>query len=401
VEKYGVLPPPEGIRTYAGSRRALVSACAVGFAFSANYTNHAPLVGVLSREFTFNQTLAGLLTTGIFLTHAAMQVPGGNLVDKIGSRRVMIAALAVVAAGNFAIAFSSAYWQLLSWKIFTGIGTGTCFVAGARYINEALAGPRVHFAQGLYGGSILLGSGFVILALPRVSGAIGWRGAFIVTAALATAAWILWLAAPAPGEQRAHAAGRFRGMLLEPQLWLLGLVQMASFGLAIVVGAWIIALLGQKLGLPAAQAGMIGSLVLLLGILTRPIGGIAVKRAGVRRLLVASLLLNATGCFVLASGSNGLAPAIAAVVLLGCGCGLPYAALFTRAATLFPGRAAAAMGLVNMLGICMILAGAPLVGRVADWTGNFRSSFLALGIFSIFTCAASFLIHSDESAPSV
>lgn len=190
-------------------------------------------------------------------------------------------------------------------------------------------------------------------------------------------------------------------MLLEPQLWLLGLVQMASFGLAIVVGAWIIALLGQKLGLPAAEAGMIGSLVLLLGILTRPLGGIAVKRVGVRRLLVASLLLNATGCFVLASGSNGLAPAIAAVVLLGTGCGLPYAALFTRAAALFPGRAAAAMGLVNMVGISMILAGAPLVGRVADWTGNFRSSFLALGIFSIVTCAASFLIHPDESAPSV
>lgn len=380
---------------------ALVCACAVGFAFSANYTNHAPLAAALARQFGFSQVLAGLLTTGIFATHAAMQIPGGHLVDRLGSRKVLIGALAWVVIGNLGVAFAGAYWQLLAWKIFTGIGTGTCFVAGARYTHEALAGPRLHLAQGLYGGSILLGSGFVILAVPRIYVLTGWRGTFVTSAAVGCAAWLLWTLAAPRITQQAHAGGDFWRMLTAPQLWLLGLMQMASFGLAIVVGAWIVALLGSRFHLPLGQAGMVGSLVLLLGIGMRPLGGALRRRVPVRTLLAASSLMNAAGCFLLAASWNTLSIALLAVILIGTGCGLPYAALFTRAAALFPGRAAAAMGLVNMLGIVMILFGSPLTGQVADWTGSFGGSFLALSAFSLAACAAVFLVNPHEPSPAI
>ena len=65
------------------------------------------------------------------------------------------------------------------------------------------------------------------------------------------------------------------------------------------------------------------------------------------------------------------------------------------AAALYPGRAGAAMGIMNTLGILMILAGAPLVGMVADWSGSFRFSFVALGIFALAACAASFRIRES------
>jgi MFS family permease len=391
--------PPELSRE--GQNAALACACAVGFAFSANYTNHAPLAAVLGRQFGFSQALAGLLTTGIFATHAAMQIPGGHLVDRLGSRKVLIAALAWVVLGNLGVAFAGAYWQLLAWKIFTGIGTGTCFVAGARYTHEALAGPRLHLSQGLYGGSILLGSGFVILAVPRIYVLTGWRGTFITSAAVGGVAWLLWVVAAPRIEPATHAHGGFWRMLASPQLWLLGVMQMASFGLAILVGAWIVALLGNALHMPLARAGLVGSLVLLLGIGMRPLGGALRHYLPVRSLLAASFLMNAAGCFLLGAGRNSLPFALLAVVLLGTGCGLPYAALFTRAAGLFPGRAAAAMGLVNMLGILVILFGSPLIGQLADWTGSFRSSFLALSAFSLVACAMVFLVSPDEPSSAL
>ena len=178
-------------------------------------------------------------------------------------------------------------------------------------------------------------------------------------------------------------------------------MQMASFGLAIVVGTWIVALLGNEFRMPVAQAGLAGSFVLLLGIGMRPLGGALRRRIGIRVLLAASFLMNAVGCCALASGGHSLSLAIIAAGLIGTGCGLPYAALFTRAGALVPGRAGAAMGLVNMLGIVMILVGAPLAGRLADWTGSFRSSFFALAIFSLVACAAVSLISRDEPAPSL
>jgi MFS family permease len=389
-------PDADRLQHLKMQRTALTLACAIGFAFSANYTNHAPLVGDLAREFGFNRTLAGLLTTGIFTTHAMLQVPGGHLVDKLGSRLLLIWALAWVTLGNLAIAFSSAYWQLLFWKLFTGIGTGTCFVAGARYVHEALRGPRLHFAQGLYGGSILLGSGFVILVLPRVAVWRGWRAAFAVTAVTACIALALWTAAAPHVPAGVPAAASLRGLVLSPQLWLLGLMQMASFGLAVIVGSWIISLLGTALGMVATQAGLVGSLVLLLGIVTRPLGGVLRRYMGMRLLLASAFTMNAAGCLALAYSSNSLALPITAVVLLGIGCGLPYAALVTRAGRLFPDRAGAAIGMVNMLGILMILLGAPMVGHVADWTGSFRSSFLALAGFSVLACTVVPLLDPNE-----
>jgi nitrate/nitrite transporter NarK len=288
---------------------------------------------------------------------------------------------------------ASAYWQLLFWKIFVGLGTGTCFVAGARYVSAACTGSRSHLAQGYYGGSILLGSGFVIFAVPRFSAAFSWRAGFLATAAMASIAWIVWIMAAPPSAGRRHWPGSFGGMIADLRLWRLGLVQMASFGLVIVLSAWVTTFLRRSLSLDAVTAGLLGSLALLLGIVMRPLGGLLVRRIGVGLLLRFSLVLSAVACFLLALAGDSVLLTTLAIFLAGTGCSLPYAALFTRAAELFPGRAGAAMGLVNMLGIIMILAAPPVVGALVEWSGSFQSSFLSLGGFSLLALAGTGGIH--------
>jgi cyanate permease len=56
------------------------------------------------------------------------------------------------------------------------------------------------------------------------------------------------------------------------------------------------------------------------------------------------------------------------------------------------------MGLVNMLGIIMILGGAPLVGHLKDLTGSFKASFAALAGFALVTCAIVPLIDREDPA---
>lgn len=345
------------------------------------------MAGALRSDFGFSQASAGLLTTGIFLTHALMQIPGGRLSDRLGASRIMVVALAWVALANVAIAFSGAYWQLLLWKSFAGIGTGACFAAGARYVVGMFTGRALHLAQGMYGASVVLGSGFVLFAVPQLLGAFGWRGAFLGCALLAAAVWGWWMwAAPVP-QQSIPAVGSLSEMMAHRELWLLSGMQMASFGLMIVVGAWITTLLNTDFAMPLKEAGLLGSMVLLLGIVSRPLGGWLAHSMSVRALVGASLLLNALACAALGR-SHVLSHAMIAIVALGIGCGVPYAAVFNRAAALFPGRAGAAMGFVNMVGIVMILAGTPAVGYLADLSGQFRTSFYVLSAFSLLAAAA-------------
>src|SRR5450631_1663962 len=395
-------PSPVGAHSSPLSDKAQIAAvicgCVVAFAYSANYTNHAPLAPALMREFGFNNALAGLLTTGIFATHAGMQIPGGFLVDRLGSKRVLLFALLWVAVGNIGMALAGAYWQLLFFKIFSGMGTGVCFVGGARYIHEATAGPRLHVAQGFFGGSIQMGAGFVILAVPRLNLLAGWRMTFIVSAGMVLVAAVIWLAGAPTVEFGARPPGHFHEMLLAPQLWFLGLMQMATFGISVVVGSWVSVLLIQVMKVPATRAGLIGSLVLLLGIVSRPLGGFLRRHMGIRPLFAGSLLMVALGCSLFLPSSISLARALTGVILIGIGIGLPYAAMFSRAGALFPGRAAAAMGLVNMLGILMILGGAPLVGHLKDLTGSFKASFAVLAGFSLITCAIVPLIDREDPA---
>jgi nitrate/nitrite transporter NarK len=217
--------------------------------------------------------------------------------------------------------------------------------------------------------------------------AFGWRGACLACALVAAAAWAWWTTAAPHQGHIVRAAPGLGDVAAQGELWLLGLMQMASFGLMIVVGTWITVLLKTALQMPLKTAGVMGSMVVLLGIVSRPAGGWLAERVPVRTLVRGSLLLNAAACFLLASGRSAGLTWIA-IVALGAGCGLPYAAVFNRAAALVPAGAGAAMGLVNMVGIVMILVGAPAVGYLADWTGQFQTSFWVLGGFALSAAAA-------------
>ncbi len=369
------------------NKPALSAACAAGFAFSVNYTNHAPMLPLLRQTFAISQAQAGALTTAIFLTHALMQIPGGRLADRFGPLRVLTFALAWVALTNAALSFAPGYLSLLALKSLAGLGTGACFAAGARYVVASFRGASLQLAQGLYGGSVFLGAGFVIFAIPQLLGNIGWSGSFLACASVALLVCLLcafFAPHPIPVTPPPASIGE---MLSHPELWLLGVIQMASFGLTIVIGTWITTLLHASLGLNLKTAGLLGSLVLLLGILTRPFGGWLAHRLPLRPLLGSALLLNVAGCLILAVTHSAL-PTFAAIAILALGCGIPYAGSFNRAAALFPGRAGAAMGLVNMIGILMILAGAPAIGALADSTGSFRTSFLALAVFTLIAAGA-------------
>jgi nitrate/nitrite transporter NarK len=394
-------PPSSGAGFGHSGIASLASVCLIGFAFSANYTNHAPMVPVLTAEFKFSLAAAGLLTTGIFLTHGGIQIPGGSLADKFGTRLLLFVALAIVSLGDLFLGLAGSYRQLLFWKIFVGLGTGISFVTGARYVADMFAGPRLHLAQGFYGASILLGSGFVIYAIPLLSAALGWRGAFFCTAGLAAIAALTWIWLSPKAPQRSRQAARLVSMLSNPQLWILGLVQMASFGLVVVVGVWITTYLTKSFHLTTVQAGKIGSLVLVLGVASRPLGGVLAPRWGARRTMCIGLALNVFACLSFGLGSGSLAHSAIGVMLLGVGAGLPYAGVFHRAGTLFPSRAGTAMGLVNMLGIIMILASPPLIGYVVDWSGTFQSSFLTLGAFTFVVLVAAVGIHEKPSTYTI
>ena len=85
----------------------------------------------------------------------------------------------------------------------------------------------------------MAGGGLALMILPALTDATGWRAPYWTALGLALAAAIPVLAA-----RGLRPVGRAaRGVLRDPHLLPIGILQAATFGLAVVAGNWVVTLL--------------------------------------------------------------------------------------------------------------------------------------------------------------
>ncbi|HZN22423.1 MAG TPA: hypothetical protein VFB57_07670, partial [Gaiellaceae bacterium] len=266
-----------------------------------------------------------------------------------------------------------AFGIALAGRAVVGLGSGAGFVAGLDLVRAGGGGPLL---QGVYGGATMAGGGLALMVVPALTQATDWRAPYWSALLLALVAALPVLAVS--GLSRAgHTGG---GVVRDPRLLPLGVLQAASFGLAVVAGNWAVPLLERE-GASAAAAGVAAGLVLFAGIVTRPAGGWLAAHGAGRRVAVLGVAGVACGSAALALGGPLWLSAAAALVL-GLGAGLPFAVVFAAAQRLRPDAPAAAMAAVNATAILAILVGTPLAGLAFDLPGDGRIAFAAIAALS-------------------
>lgn len=379
-------------------RRALLLICAVAVASATNYTIQGPVLGYIRAEFGLSSGDAGAIATAFFAGAASTMLLGGAIADRIGTRPAVTLGFLLMVVGNLGAGLlSPTHPALLAWRVLGGLGSGFGFAAGSSYTRSIFDDRGRHLAQGLYGASFLLGSGMTLAYIPVLAGPGGdWRLAFTLSGIGVAAVWVIW-ALFAPGEERAPATRGARAALAatlrERNTWLLALCHTCGFGMAIVVGTWVTLYLVDAFALPVAAAGLIGSLTLVTGILSRTSGGVILE-GGVRPVLLirVGLALAAVGLAGIALAPS-LPIAIVALVVTGVGIGLPYAAVFNGAAASARSSPASAQALVGVGGLLSAIFGPPLVGILLDSTGSFVAGFLALVAIIVVVLALTLLIR--------
>ena len=355
--------------------RALAGGLAPAVSAGWNVANTGAVAGGLAHAYGVSLAVVGLFTTGLFVTHALLQVPSGRLCDRFGARVVGVAGLAVTALGStLALAWRDAAFAI-AMRALAGVGTGLSFVAGSDYVRSTIGTP---LAQGLYGAGSMAAGGLALALIPLFG---GWHAPFL-SAALVAGAGAALLAA-APREHARPPIARALPSLRDVRLLPLSAMHSASFGLSVVLGNWVVTLLERAGGDSKSVAGIAGSLLLLLGIVTRPLGGYAYGRRG---LLRASFVVGGAGTALLAV-AHPLPLAFAAAAVVGLAAGIPFAPSFTGAARLHPEAPAAAIGVVNMTAAVTILVATPLLGLTFSLPGDGRIGFAAVAVLWALTAA--------------
>jgi len=302
-----------------------------------------------------------------------VQLPAGRGADRFGSQGVALLAVAAGVAGNAILLVDAGFELALVGRAIVGLGSGAAFVAGLDLVRAGGGGTAL---QGLYGGATMTGGGLALMIVPPLTDTTSWRAPYWTAAVLAILAAIPALFAT--GLPRIGHAGEW--LLRDRALLPLGVMQAATFGLAVVAGNWVVPLL-ERQGASSTAAGLAGGLVLFVGIVTRPAGGVLAGRVSRRLLVAAALVGTSAGALLLALGIS-LAVSTVGAFVLGLMAGLPFAVIFAAAQRLRPDAPGAAIALVNGCAVLTILVGTPLAGLAFELPSDGRAAFAVISVLA-------------------
>ena len=326
----------------------------------------------------------------------------GRLLDRTGTRPILIASLLLVAAGFLLRPFMSQlwHWYLFNALVFTGF-PGTTLLAQGK-----LVGVWFPKTTGRMMGIVTSGNNFGGLTMTYLATFLvalaGWEWAYVafglLVAALAVAAAFLVRDDPAfvhramaragmppPTAATAHVARTgltVRRALRSPAFYLITLgLTAASFTYSTVLTQLILHLRAE--GFAENTAGYALMLVAAMGIGSKIAFGRLSETITARYALVISLILQAGGLALMIAGA-GAAVQWAGVFVFGLGFGGLGALIVLVISEAFGLRAfGAIMGLVSFAMIVPQIAGPLMAGTLYDSTGSYRLTFtIVLGIFA-------------------
>lgn len=369
----------------------IFAACTTSVVVAVSYTNYGPLIPSLSKELHINAGQAGLLSTFLFLGLAIMYIPAGALTDRFGPRPVLVSFSIVLVLGGVLLPLVPNLTWILACRMLIGFGAGGTFVAGAGV--AASLGKHSSVGQGLYGGSVQVGSGLGLLLTPQLAAWFNWQGAFLCWGLLGIASIIVWLLVDDGFKPHERQKIDVRAGLRSPAVWSLGLSHMGTFGLGNAIAAWIAVYLAHQYGLSLGLAATLGSIALLSGVFFRPLGGILIARRiiGAIPLLRVGTILGGAGVLLLALPFSFAPLTALGMALIAIGATIPYTSVFNEAAHLKGVGKGIAQGLVSMISTPTVLLGPPLIGFLFQLSGSITLAFSSILLFAVIAITASFL----------
>ncbi|HYD98656.1 MAG TPA: MFS transporter, partial [Alphaproteobacteria bacterium] len=220
-------------------RRAAV-AIAGACAFLNLYPTHA-LLPLLAAEFGAGPAELGLTVTAGTLAVALTAPLTGALSDRLGRRRMIVAAMLAVTLPTLLVGLSGSLGEMLVWRFLQGLCLPAIFAVTVALVGEEWPPEEAGDVTALYIAGTVMGGFLGRFVTAWAAEWLGWRGAFGVLAgvnlgcALLAALWLPAQRRFAPASDMGAALRGMAGHLRAPRL-------VATFGVGFAVLFSLVAL---------------------------------------------------------------------------------------------------------------------------------------------------------------
>ncbi len=349
------------------------------------------MVDELMRDFSVSAIILGNLSACYFYTYAAMQIPIGLMVERLGPRIMLTGFALVCVGGNMIFALADSVTGAYLGRILIGAGAGAGWVGTLTLATRWLPARRFALLTGLGQVFGMAGAVFGQYPLSLAVETFGWRQSLMALAALIGLMSVLfWLvvrdfppgAAPASRENPQPAAPMLKmigEVVRRPQSWLAAAVGLAYTGPMLgFAGLWAVPFLVSAHGYSRSEAAGLASLLFIGWAVAAPLIGWFADRTGwFRPILVAGGVISALSL----SGVLYLPPLwgpwqMTVLVIVAGAAGATMILTFSCArAANRPEASAAVYGFVNMAVTASGGLLQPLVGWLLDlqWDGRMEA----------------------------
>ncbi|MFM9917770.1 MAG: MFS transporter [Rhizobacter sp.] len=399
----------------------------VGLAHGTSHFFHLllpPLFPLFIRDFGFSYAELGLLVTLFFAISGIGQALAGFVVDRIGARPVLFAALTCFALAGVAVSLSTGYRGLMLGAALAGLGNCPFHPADFTILNRRVSAPRLGHAFSVHGLTGNLGWAAAPLFLTGLTAAFGsWRLASVSASVFALAVMaVLWrhrdaiddrqgCVVPVPTSGRAVSGAALdvvehpMAFMRSPSVWLCFSFFFWSTSALSAIQSFSSPALQQLVGLPLSVTSLVVTGYMLFGAVGIVIGGFLAAQSDRLEKIIAICLLLSAAMLVLVG--TGMVPGVMAALLTavaGFGTGLAGPSrdmLIKKAAP--PGATGRVYGMVySGLDLGFALA-APVFGAMLDrgWpAGVFYGSALTLTVGVASAAAVGLGIRRQRVVPA-
>jgi MFS family permease len=298
----------------------------------AHFTNHfqnlvlPPLFPLLKARLGIGFVELGFALTVANILSVAAQLPVGFLVDRLGSRKMLIAGLTLAGLAFIGFGLSPTYPHLLIAMIFIGLSNSTFHPADYAILSAVVPPSRVGRAFSIHTFSGFAGNALAPIALLAIAAKFGMGPAIVAAGSIGLViAMPLVLSPSLDSNVLVSAAARATGgggrgltSILTPMIiFLTGFFALLSLSGSGISNFSVVAL-GAAFGTPIAVASIALTVYLsaqALGVLA---GGLIADKTR-RHAEVASVGYAINACIVLCIGTLGLGAAPLMVAMAGAG----------------------------------------------------------------------------------
>ena len=244
----------------------------------------------IGKEFHLDASVLGVVLSTFFIGYAIMQIPGGWLADKFGSKKVIMTAILLWSIFTLFTGFAWSLTALIVIRLLFGLGEGAFPAASVKGVSEVFTKKeRSKMAAGLMS-SNYIGSALAPLLIAPIMIAFGWRSLFHIIGIIGIVfVLVYWLVirpvkaetAASEGkdaEQKALQKGQIKELLKMPIMWQLVI---AWFGLSLVnkgLDSWMPTYLLNVRHLDLKSIGFLTPLPFIAAGISTAIGGWVMDR---------------------------------------------------------------------------------------------------------------------------